>query len=492
MKKLLYTSMIMLSVCFATAQAFAQTSSDNKDMNTRIKRLLDDYNLYADFSEDGNKVSKRYKEQFEKLFAPNAEVYNDLPGTTNGQFVSVSAYTKEATERFSKGLSTRLKNRKTLRRGNPEFRTDIDSTYTVSVDKDITAFDQQSKTTVKSQNTLFFILGYSIATDELKIITIRKSDKDARIYDELPGGSLVNKMFKSAPIQVSIGFMPALSNIKGKASEINDFYEEDLSGLKQSPSLLGWSANAEVLLSASKKLQLGLGIGLSQYQAKLKLDMLQNNRISITDSDNMEATRQVSIESFTETYKQLFLQVPVFARYALLQQTRLNVFADLGIAGGFKLGSAKNSYSGTFTAYNDYAVPAKPEPDGYAQFNYTLESLFNSVTYAEAHNQHLGLYNNALIENDLTAENSTTVKGLNLMALAGFGASVEVSNTLSLFGAARVYYGLLNIQGTENNETVNYINALNYKSLLRANAKLNTFMGGIELGAIIHLRDSKK
>jgi len=491
MRVIFTTCLVLTAAFFVFVQSYAQ-QPDKNNIDARIKRLIDDYNLYADFSEDGNKISNRYKEQFKALFAPNAKVYNDLPKTDTPEMVPVQDYIDEAVVRFSKGLSTRLRNRKTLRRGKPEFRTEIDSTYTISVDKDITAFDHKNKTTEKSQNTLFFVLGYSIQSDELKIIAISNSDKEARVFDELPGGSIVTKLLRSAPLTLSIGAMPGLSNIIANTKSIDNFYLEDLSKLKSGFGL-GWGVNAQLLASVNKRFQLGIGAGIAQYKSNLTLAFVEADT-TITDKDNLTATRHYTIKDFKETQKQMFIQAPVFGRFHLVSGNTFNLFLDGGLAFGFKLGSAKGTYEGTFTAYNQYTVPEKLGTDGYAEFTYTLTELNNSnADYDDAHNRKFGLYDDEpKFDDKIGTENNMELKDFNLMALAGLGASVALNKSVSLFGEMRCYFGILNLQASETNDNKDYINALDYKSLWRASKTIKTLSAGMEVGAIITLRTSKK
>lgn len=481
----IFSLLLVVFLCGNSTGLIAQKDKKD-DMKSKINRLLDDYNLYADLTEDGNKISTRYKDQFKAIFAKDAEVYNDMPSTPGfGKMQSPAQYTEELIEWFPKGLSTKLSNRKEVRRGLPET-ADYDTVYVYSVEKNINARDKnREKVDVTKQ--LYFVIGYHKAKDELRITHISKNDKEARAYAHLPGW-YAGKIITNAPLQLSFGVMSALSGLSAKPTDIDEFYDENLSVLKAAPAF-GWSANLQLLAGMSKRIQIGIGIGASQYRQHLRIDNLNQN-FDITDNDGIEGTRHINIKDFTETYSQTMMQIPLFLRTHLTQTPTIQLFFDLGLAPSFALGKAGNSYKGTFSAYNTYEVS---DMENVPTFSYTLRSIDDpSGIYDEAHNTHLGLYDNLEVDAEVDENNRISSSSFNLMALGGVGVSAKINHKLSFFGAARVYYGLLNQQNsTEDNTAPNWINALNYRSLLKNSPTLKPFMGGVELGILYNIRSGK-
>jgi len=454
------------------------------DMKSKINLLLDDYNLYADFTEDGNKISSRYKEQFKAIFASGAEIVNEMPGTPGfGKMQSPSQYTEELSEWFPKGVSTKLSNRKEIRKGVPET-ADYDSVYVYSVVKDISARDK-NREKVEVTNRLYIVIGYKQSKDELKITHITKSDKEARGYAHLPGW-YAGKITTNAPLQLSMGVMPALGSFSAKLPEIDEGYAENLSLLKSPPSF-NWSANLQLLAGLGKKIQIGVGIGASQYRQSLQIEALDIS-FEIQDIYGVDGIRHVTINDFTETYSQTMLQIPLFMRVNLAQSSSIRFFIDLGIAPSLNVGNGSNTYKGIFNAYNTYSGSVNS-----TNFDYTLREINDPAgNYDEAFNTALGLYENLSADSEVAEEHRVSSSAFNLMALGGMGISAKINDKLSFFGAGKVYYGLLNQQNSETSEdSPNWINALNYRSLLLNSSTLKPFMGGLELGIIYNLRAEK-
>jgi hypothetical protein len=453
------------------------------ELGYKINKLLNEYSINAGFTEDGETLSPVFRQRFMALFAKNAKVYNELPGTPNfGKRQALVAYADELSEWYPAGLRTDLSKPTILRRGVHED-LNYDSVYVVSAVKTFSGTNKDGITIDKQTKKLFFVLGYDKDKDKLVITAISNMEDAAVNLAEMRAPKSKQKEDDNPPLQLGIGIMPGIGNIIGDISSANALFYEDLSGLQQSITF-SFGAHAYLLLGIGARMQWGVGLGTSRLLRRLSLDSYTGS-YQATDKDGENYTRNVSISNFTEEYRQSAMNVPLFIRYSITKTSSLTLFTDVGVAFGLNV-TGKHSYGGTFSAYNSYE---RTEPENYT---FTLRSLDGEAF--TGYNNHYGLYDDLVINNReiIQADQLLTLKSLQAALLVAIGSSFKLSNRLLLFGTVRTQMGITDINNSpaKSGQRMLLPNANQYNSIMSAlGSPLRPVTASAEIGILFNLKN---
>ncbi|NPA67205.1 MAG: PorT family protein [Chlorobi bacterium] len=338
MNKLIITLSILI---ISKTLVFGQIFDESRKFTIRDSSLilLNKYQEYADLTEDGISISRKYISRFLSLFTENANLVNDLYGKK--QFITPNEFVKTVKEKYNGGIEVKIE----LDSAYFKNLTVItDSLYSVQIDckKYTVGLNNQNKIIRKDIEATFTVT-FNYQNDTFgnfkikeiiskKIILKRYSDKKIKgLYLGVNANILSGKLLFDNNIQ---------------------YYNHDykLSGA------LSAGITANYYLSSNYAVSAGIEYCNFNSNFNTTYNNEQNNNLLRTDIDNDKYYLYVNSD-FSEENNLKYISLPVKFIYRHKLYNETSFFASLGISISYILSSesyisGNSVHSGWYDEYN--------------------------------------------------------------------------------------------------------------------------------------------
>jgi len=428
-------SIFLLSVIliFSRIVSFSQTV-DDKNIND-IKKLLEDYQKYSQFTITGASIEDSYAKNFTDMFTPklHQKIENDLLGKSGDpkDFKTIDAYRQYAVTKYPYGVDVSL-NMAALEIVD-DFRNGANTGYVVKVNKSITGLYMQTKFFRKSIDLFFFVSNPTEEGGSMMLTGVLNEDDFKRYYG--------NKTVKGLYLGVAGGYgsglvmnMEALTN-----PEIYQFnYVTDI------------EYNVGLDIMFTRGFGLGTGVFFNNFASEYTIEgYYRQSNVTITDLDGDYYIPEFEIQQMTETRVYTTMGFPFLLKFRT-GKGKAAFYWDLGVIYSM-VSSGYYTLEGTSTKrgyYPEYKVLLEDVPE------YGFESRSFSAE-----------------ENDLELPSNR------LAGYMGFGIHIPIAGGVNMKIGTHLQYGITGVD-TEGISQHDY----DFANFLENPGQTFLHYGGLELG----------
>lgn len=410
------TFITIAALILLTGNLNAQIIDDAKKQ--KIVELLKKYELYNQFTVDGNQINAEYTQNFIGLFdASGAQRhYNDLAAKKSEQtdFSSAIEYMQYAVKNYPYGIDVNLNTDQLKVIG--KFKNKHQKGYIVEVNKKITGL-YLIKTFHRYFAPTYFFITETVDSD--KSVFLIASVLDKSNYKKYNG----NQIISGAYIGLSGGYGSAgLLN-----SSINNSGIYTASNVQTKPFF-----NIEAYYMFTRGFGLGTGISFGSYSTINKIDAYsQESSFTQTDIDNDVYIPIFAINNFTEQITVSATEIPFLLKFRT-GKGNTAVYLDFGVI--YSLYSGSMVLNGSTSKKGRYPELANVIIDNVPEYGF------------EDNN-----YNNNNID--------MTLSPSGLAAYTSIGVSIPLYQGLFLKIGANARYGITNVYD-KTQHTVDYISLI--------------------------------
>lgn len=418
MKTIILSVLGLLALTFRPAELTAQTALVDSIIN-----LVERYEKYASFTEDGLSFNESYEQPFKNLFVRgnelgkigyNMQVYNDINEFDKQKYYRLSTYFSNLKEVFPQGVNISMNITELGKvRSIGKYYKSID----IKVIKSIYGLRSMDEKIIKKDEKLIFKIKFREVAGKytnFKIITIESQ--------KLP--------LPAEGLHMGLYVQPGLSTI---ASEGIIVQYEKYSGYSYE-SAIGFGFGGEVVyyLERFPILAFGTRVVFRVFNTSQELVEIRQNSLMRTDVDEDIYSLEVSATNLNEEINLSFIEIPIFVKgkYDITASRYINhVYANLGPV--FSISASENILtSGEYELKGYY-------PDYHVQ-------LYNIPFYGYQ----------KYSKDDL--QTNSTLKQFSVSAFAELGINIPIARDLISIDFAMGYQkGLISIASRD----VNYLAA---------------------------------
>jgi hypothetical protein len=443
MKKILTITIALLLM--ATQTSFAQLIDDAK--LKEITGLLKKYELYNQFTIDGNMVDAAYTQNFVSLFDPILfnKLYNDLAASKDDPdaFASAKEYMETITKNYPYGVDVTL-DYSQLKIIEP-FHNKVKNGYVVGVPKKIAGL-YRSKTFFKSNQTCYFFISEQ-SGDKQPVFKI-SGILDQAGFQKYQGNNNIKGLYA--------GLSGSFLSTKIKNSEV-----ENNSDLYQVESQMNKAFALELSYMFNRSFGLGTGVGFASYSTSYTMEYFNDLSSSVlVDIDGDSYTPILKINNLVETDVYETIDIPVLLKFRS-GKGKTAFYMDLGIV--YSLLSGYYTQEGT-SSRSGYYIYDENLP---TEWSIILENI-----------PEYDYYSNKSLN---TSETDLQAPSGGLSAYAALGLSIPLKHNFYMKVGANYRYGITDTQLGTNSH------ALGFADFIANPGETFLQAAGIEIGVSYNL-----
>jgi hypothetical protein len=442
--KLLYIALPVLLISnIVSSQEFSD--EQKKTIAAETDKLLENYQKYGAFSENGANISTAYVNNFKNLFknTTNVYLYNDIdPEGLLDTSITVMEYIFKVQTWYPDGLDIDMSWDASLI-SEPVSVDGSNQNYVMSIllQKQVMGV-YQSKKIQNNIVDLYFLIGFEKAGRNLRNFKIAGIQKERPVLEK-PEEKVVAvpRIVKEEVIFVSIFGRPLYSMIYSKDIFSDNFWK--------AKGGIGYSAGLQFLYLTDQSYGVYAGLSMSNYKSFFKLENFDNegNSELLTDKDGDDYYRYVQAD--VEEWNSLsYIDLSLGGYYALNNNKEITPYISAGAQLSFRLvGKYKIEGSSTHMGY-------------YPKYHVILYDLED--------------YDFTSDEN-IKSESTWEVNPLLILAYFSCGLRFELSNIGYLYFGPSIVFGLTDLKYDTAKHRDDYISTVGIPS------KTNIMAGGINL-----------
>jgi len=398
MRKIFSISAILMILGIATSYAQLIDEAKLKDINGLLKK----YELYNQFTKDGEKIDATYAQNFVTLFdvVLFQEIYNDFAASKEdpSSFVTAQEYMQMVTTNYPYGVDVTLD--MTQVKVVDVFHTETQAGYIVLVPKK-TAGLYRSKTLFRANNTMYLFISE----------TKGEKQSDFKISGVLdPEGYQkykVSNTIKGLYVGLQAGYGATMVYNQQASSTYGDLYFIE--------PQQNMNFGLELSYMFTRGFGLGTGFGMNTYSTNYSIDYYNEQSPSLlADIDGDEYLPYVYVTDLVETDVYESIEIPLLLKFRS-GKGKTAFYMDLGIIYSFISGYYTQQGSSTRSGY-------------YPEWEVTLENI-----------PEYDFYTNKKLD---ATEKELVIPSNGISAYAAMGASIPLSNNFFMKLGANLRYGL--------------------------------------------------
>lgn len=426
---------LIISLLVLSSISIAQVAGDEKTKG--IKELLEKYQMYGQFTIDGNSTNTEYAQNFVALFETTSkmEVYNDMAAKKGEPFSFGSAqeYMQYVIRNYPYGIDISLdfSQMKVI----DKFKLKGKEGYIVQIPKRITGL-YLIKSFHRFNGTVYFFINETVTDKGAQYKIARVLDPVT--YQKYDGNQRITGLY--AGFSGGYGQTMIMNNSVLSATEIYTDLE-----YQYNKALL-----FEVNYMFTRGFGLGTGIGFSTYSSAFMVNQFTSNStdITLTDEDGDTYFPLLEVNNLVETDVINSVDIPVMLKFRT-GKGKTAFYIDMGVI--YSMITAEYSLQGTQTKsgyYPEYEVLLDDvEEYGFGTFSFNNEA------------QELKLKETA-----------------NLSAYLGMGLSIPLTGGLYMKLGVNARYGITDIGLGQN------LQPFDFSNFIKNPGSTNLIYGGAEIG----------
>jgi len=400
MKKIISISAFLM--LYVSINSFAQLIDEAKLKD--ITSLLKKYELYNQFTTDGNNIDATYTQNFVNLFDAILfkELYNDFAATKEESFSFGSAqeYMQIVTKNYPYGVDVTLD--MAQMKVMDVFHTKTKAGYIVMVPKKNAGL-YRSKTFFRGNYPLYFFISEVVGEKQSEFKISGVLDQDS--YQKYQGNNTINGLY----VGLKGGYGATM--VYNQEASNTEIYQVEY----QQNMNFGF----ELSYMFTRGFGLGTGVGMNTYSTSYSIDYYNEPSPSmLIDIDGDEYLPNVYVTDLVETDVYESIEIPLLLKFRT-GKGKTAFYMDLGVIYSLISGYYTQEGYSTRSGY-------------YPEWELTLEDI-----------EEYGFYNYKSLDGTQT---DLVVPSSGLSAYAAMGLSIPLSHNFYMKLGANVRYGITDME----------------------------------------------